>query len=203
MSVKRETYAAEQTKSASAAKISADDFVRKLMDFLTSESITGRESRSLYKGLEFELPIPEIVQEFACYVLDKFADNEYLSVLCPMWKSDRLLHIAKGRFCREPRKVDPNTGDLLRNGREFQTYLLPGTFFVLWRKFGTGKEFGETLLAMSNLLTANNLHIKVTDVADVLTTDYKNGTEKISLYQWDLVDANSVVLTDAQVNALA
>lgn len=202
MSVSKQTYAAEQTKSVNAAKISADDFVQKLMDLINTESITGRESRSLYKGLEFEIPAPEFVQEFKCYTLDKFADNEYLSVLCPMWKSDRLLHIAKGRFCREPRKVDPKTGDLLRNGREFQTHLLPGSFFTLWRHFGAGKEFGETLLAMSNLLSAHNLHIKVTDVTDALTTDYKNGVEKIALYQWDLVDANSVALTDAQVNAL-
>jgi len=192
-------YNEERKKSAESAGVSVEDYIKKLQRHFDDEAIIGQKSRTLFKGMEFSLPEPEaLTGELLGFTLDKYDKNTYLSVLCPEFGDEgHVYHVAKGRFTREPRLVDTN-GRFIRNGNLFKTEPLHGSFFDTYRKLdGT---FGERLLIMSKLLSAKGWHVLVSEEYEVLTSDYANGTEKVTNYAFSIVkDADSKMVAQSTI----
>jgi hypothetical protein len=196
-------YNEERKKSAESAGVSVEDYVKKLQRHFDDEAIIGQKSRTLFKGMEFSLPEPEaLTGELLGFTLDKYDKNTYLSVLCPEFGDEgHVYHVAKGRFTREPRLVD-NNGKFIRNGSLFKTEPLHGSFFDAYRSLdGT---FGERLLALSKMLSDKKWHVLVSDEYEIRTSDYNNGTEMVTNYEFTIVkDADSKPVAQSTItNAL-
>ena len=187
-------YEEARKQSAENAGLSAEDYVAKLQRHFDDDAVVGQKSRTLFKGMEFRLPEPEaLTGELVGFCLDKYEKNTYLSTLCPEFNNEEhLYHIAKGRFTREPRLVD-NNGKFIRNGSLFKTEPLHGSFFDAYRALEG--SFGERLLALSKMMSDKKWHVLVSAEYEIRTSDYNNGTEMVTNYEFTIVkdsDSKSV-----------
>lgn len=181
-----------------AAKAAAERVFGKVQDALKSAtervknlieqpSVIGRESNTLYEGMRFVLPSTELIESGDCFILQTYEGNEYVALLVEC--GGRVVPIAKGRFAREPRKVDSD-GKLIREGNGFATYQLEGTFFEVYRN--GGKTFKEAILACAKICEENDFQVVVGKPKSVTTTAYKgdNSTAEVMIYPMDFCRAN-------------